>query len=90
MEITIKYYRRKKCRDGVSRNYVAFIANDVEILRIKDPFELNWDSGYQLHTDISNVRFEHGRIYLTKSKFGKVRQVSYPISKKKLSQVLSL
>jgi len=87
MNIEIKYQRRKKCKDGCLRNFVIFESNGVEILKIKDPFELKWDLGYDLHTFISNVRFENNRIFLTKTKFGKSRNVSYPISKKKLELI---
>lgn len=86
MELTVKYIRRKKCRDRHNRNFVVFILNGAELLRIKDPFEMGWEIDCGLHTAISNVRLENDKIWMTKTKFGKIREVSYPISKKKLKE----
>ena len=81
MILTKEYQRRKKCKDGKIRNFIHYFLDGQKILTLKDPFEKNWDSGYDLHTAFSNEYVEGNRLFITKTKFGKVRNVSYPIKK---------
>ena len=81
MIVTKKYQRRKKCKDGKIRNFVHYFLEDQKILTLKDPFEKNWDKGYDLHTVFSNEYIEGNKLFITKTKFGKVRNISYPIKK---------
>ena len=83
-------------KDGCDRNYLSFYLNDVLILKQKIPFDTNWDKGFDRRTSIYDVYLLNGKLYQKRSKnFGcshpdndksEVREVSYPISKKILSQ----
>ena len=87
MTLTSHYQHAKKGKDGKSRNYMIYFLNGVEILKQKMPFETNYDHGFQNHTHFLNVYFLNGKIYQTRTKFNKTREVSWPISKKRLEKL---
>ena len=82
--------------DGCDRNYQLFYLNDILILKQKIPFDTNWERGFDRRTSIYDVYLLNGRLYQKRCKnFGcshpdnvksEVREVYYPISKKKLEQ----
>lgn len=92
--LTSKFVHSRKCKDGKNRNFMVYFLNGVEILKLKVPFQENWEFGFQdCHTTFENERIEGNRLHMTKTNHGtnnKVRQVSYPISKKKLELALQL
>lgn len=82
--------------DGKDRNYLLFYLNDILILKQKIPFDTNWDRGFDRRTSIYDVYLLDGKIYQKRKKNSGcnhpdndkeiVRNVSFPISKKILSQ----
>jgi len=90
----------KKCNDGKSRNFILFFLNDVQILKQKLPYEDDWERGFDKHTHFDDVYLLNGKIHQTRSKNlrwcgspkykfrnNKIRQVSFPVSKKKLNEL---
>ena len=82
--------------DGCDRNYVSFYLNDVFLLKQKIPFDIDFEVGFDRRTSIYDIYLLNGKLYQKRHKtFGcsdpdneyqKVREVYYPVSKKKLSQ----
>lgn len=100
MRLTHKLQYGKKCTDGKRRNFAIYFLNDIEILRIKIPFDTSYDSGHDKVTLFTNEKLIGNRLWITKirpSKWDfennvrtyKERQVSYPISQRKLQQALN-
>lgn len=85
-KLTANYQRRKKCKDGKLRNFITYYLNNIPILTLKVPYESNWSWGYQQHTDFREEYVKGNTLYITKEKFGKVRNCKYPISKKILEK----
>jgi hypothetical protein len=81
-KLTRKRQLNKRDKDNKSRSYLIYFLNGVKILKQKLPYED--DLGYQYHPEIENEYLLNGRIYQTRTKFGKTRNVSFPISKNKL------
>lgn len=81
MILTSKFERRKKCKDGKSRNFVTYFLDGQKILSLKDPFDTDYDLGYDVRTNFSNERVIDNRLYMTKTKGNKIRHVSYPIKR---------
>lgn len=94
--LTGKYQHSKQGNDGKKRNKMLYFLNGTLILEQKVPFDENYDSGYQLRTDIDDEYLLDGYLY-QKRKYvpsgawwrtwkyreeGKLREVKYPISKK--------
>jgi hypothetical protein len=88
----------KHDKDGKDRNYLTYYINGVKILKQKIPFNTNWEHGFDRRTVISNEYLLNGRLYQTRyfetgcsctpsDKPKKIRNVSFPISKKILSEL---
>ena len=96
LKLTSKYQYSHHDKDNRDRNYLKFYLNDILILKQKIPFDKNWELGFDRRTSIYDVYLLNGKLYQKRSKnFGcnhpdnnksKVREVSYPISKKVLNQ----
>lgn len=87
MSLTCKYQHSLHCKDGKRRNYLLIFFNDVLILKQKVPFDTDYDKGYDRTTGIDNIYLLNGKIYQTRTREGKVREVSFPVSKKVLNQL---
>jgi|SRR5579859_5163374 len=81
-----KYQHAKHCKDGKRRSYYRYFLNDVEILRLKVPFETDYDFGHEHHTNVKDTYLLDGKIYQVRTKFGKSRKVHFPVSKVKLEK----
>jgi hypothetical protein len=84
----------KHDKDGKDRNHLTYYINGIEILKQKIPFNTNWEHGFDRRTVISNEYLLNGKLYQTRyfqtgtpDKPKKIRNVSYPISKKILSEL---
>lgn len=86
-KLTYKCQFNKRGKDNKSRSYLIYYLNDVEILKQKLPFEEGYELGYQRHIGIENEYLLNGKIHQTRSKFGKTRNVSFPVSKNKLNEL---
>ena len=86
-KLTYKYQLNKRGKDNKSRSYLIYFLNGVEILKQKLPFEEDYELGYQHHTGIGNEYLLNGKIYQTRKKFGKTRNVFFPVSKNKLNEL---
>lgn len=86
-KLTYKCQLNKRGKDSKSRSYLIYFLNDVEILKQKLPFEEDYDFGKQHHTGIDYEYLLNGKIYQTREKFGKTRNVYYPVSKNKLNEL---
>ncbi len=87
-KLTFKFQRNKRNpKSGISNSHYIFFLNGVEVLKQKVPYELDYDQGCQHHTGIENVYYLNGKIYQDREKFGKVRNVSFPVSKNRLSEL---
>ena len=80
--LTSKVSLSKTCKDGKQRNLISYYFNNIKILTLKIPFEVNWDSGFQIHTQFCDEFIKNGYLHITKVKNGKKRHCKYPISKK--------
>ena len=87
MSLTCKYQHSQHCKDGKRRNYLLIFFNDVLILKQKVPFDTDYDKGYDRTTGITNIYLLNGKIYQTRTREDKERQVSFPVSKKVISQL---
>lgn len=86
MILTCKYQRRKKCKDGKIRNLITYYLDGHQICKLKDPFDNNWEPDFGCQTLFSEERIEGNRLRMTRTKDGKSRKVSYPISLKMFPQ----
>ena len=86
MNLTCKFQHRIHCKDGKRRNYLSIYLDNILLLKQKIPFDELYESGFDKVTSIYNIYLLNGKIYQTRSKDGKVRQVSFPVSKKRLNQ----
>jgi hypothetical protein len=83
-------------KDGADRNYISYYLNDVLILKQKIPFDKDYEVGFDRRTSIYDTYLLNGKIYQKRCKnYGcfhpdndesEVREVSFPISKEKLSE----
>lgn len=95
-KLTSKRQYSHRDKDGRSRNHLSFYLNGVLILRQKIPFDTNLELGFDRMTAIYDVYLLNGKIYQKRRKtYGcshpdngrfEVREVSFPLSKKVLSQ----
>lgn len=86
-KLTSKCQVNKRGKDKKCRSHLIYFLNDIQILKQKLPFESNYENGFNHHTHFSNVYLFNGKLHQTRIKFKKTRDVSYPISKKKLKQL---
>ena len=92
LNLTSKWQFSYHDNDGKDRNYILFFLNGVLILKQKCPYDTNWER----LTSIYDVYLLNGKLYQKRRKnFGcshpdndktKIREVSFPISKKILKQ----
>jgi hypothetical protein len=87
MELTLYIKSRGKCKDGKTRGFAIFRLNGVDILKQKLPYIENADWGFQHQTSFKNIYLLGGRLYQTRVKEGKRREVSFPVSKSKLQAI---
>lgn len=96
----IKYKLTCKCiyshhdKDGKDRNYIYYYLNDILILKQKIPFDTRWEEGFDRITSIYDVYILNGKLYQKRRKYygcchpdndkTEIREVSFPLSKKKL------
>ncbi len=85
--LTFKLQRNKRNPKGISNSHYIFFLNGVEILKQKVPYEDDYSPGHDHHTGLENVYYLNGKIYQDREKFGKVRNVSFPVSKNRLSEL---
>lgn len=93
-KLTTKRQYSHHDKDGADRNYISYYLNDVLILKQKIPFDTNWDKGFDRRTSIYDEYILNGVMYQKRRKnLGcshqdndktEIREVSYPLSKKKL------
>jgi hypothetical protein len=90
----------KECKDGKQRNFLLYFLNGNLILKQKYPYDESWEIGFDKRTRIYDEFLLNGRLHQTRKaddqhrlidnhywemvKAGKVRHVSFPISKAKL------
>ena len=96
LKLTTNWHYSHHDTDGHDRNYLSFYLNDVLILKQKIPFDRNWEVGFDRRTSIYDLYLLNGRIYQKRQKYygcshpdngkPKIREVSFPISKKRLEQ----
>lgn len=86
-KLTCKSQLNKRGNDKKCRSYLIFFLNNVQILKQKLPFEADYENGFNHRTSFINTYLLNGNLYQTREKFGKTRNVSYPISKNKLSEI---
>lgn len=96
-KLTCNYHYSKHDKDGKDRNYLTYYINGVKILKQKIPFNTNWEHGFDRRTVIDNEYLLNGKLYQTRyfengcsctpDEPKKIRNVSYPISKKILSEL---
>lgn len=93
--LTKHYQFSKKCKDGKQRNFLLYFLNGTLILKQKVPYDEKIDKGFDRRTVIYNEYLLNGKLYQTrtanvwcgKKETGKTRQVSFPISKKRLTEL---
>lgn len=88
--LTAKYQFNKRGKDGKSRNYLYYFLNGIQILRQKYPFNTDYEYGLQARLLISEEYLLNGNLYQTRYDIDKLkeRHVKYPISKKKLVELM--
>jgi hypothetical protein len=84
-KLTFKCQINKRSKDKKCRSYIIYFLNGIEILKQKLPFDTDYELGCQHQTGIENVYLFNGKIYQNRYKDDKLRFVSFPISKSKLS-----
>lgn len=94
--LTKHYQYSKRCNDRKSRNFLLYFVDDVLILKQKIPFDENWEKGFDRRTSIYDEYILNGKMYQTRTvgiQCGgdndnlKTRQVSFPLSKKRLNEL---
>lgn len=91
-KLTINRQYSHHDKDGVDRNYISYYLNDILILKLKIPFDTNWEHGFDRRTAIYDEYILNGRLYQKRRKYygcchpdndkTKIRNVSFPLSKK--------
>lgn len=87
MNLTCKFQHSQHCNDGKRRNFLLIFFDNVLILKQKIPYDDTIEAGYDNTTSIYNIYLFNGKIYQTRTREGKIRQVSFPVSKKILNQL---
>jgi len=84
----------KKCKDGRYRNFLIYFIDGVQILKQKIPYNERYEKGFDRLTGITNEYILNGKLYQTRykhngcgSKASDIREVKYPLSKKKLQEL---
>lgn len=84
----------KTCKDGKNRNFLIYFLDGVEILKQKIPFNEKYEAGYDRLTHITGEYILNGNLYQKRyksngcgSKPYEIREVKFPISKKKLEKL---
>ena len=98
LELTTKVHLNKRCKDGKSRNFIVYFLNNVEILKLKIPFDTNFEAGHDKVTFFTDHYIKDGRLHIKKVKHlgykdglpkSKEWWASYPISKRKLNNTIN-
>lgn len=88
-----------KCKDNKSRNFILYFLNNVQILRLKIPFDTSFDKGSDTVTFFTNEYIKDNRLYIKKVKhlcykdgksLYKERWTSYPLSKRKYNASINI
>jgi hypothetical protein len=85
-KLTTKYQHSKHLKNGKRRSLLLYFLNDVLIFKQKIPFDENMEYGIS-KWHINNEFLFNGRIYQTRFDKNKIRNVSFPISKKLLTEM---
>lgn len=89
--LTLKYQLSKKCKDGKSRNFCLFFIDGELALKLKVPYNENYEKGYDTKCHFSDITYDEKYIYMTKISDGKnepkIRNVKYPRKKKNHNQL---
>jgi len=94
-KLTKHYQYNKKCKDGKSRSFILYFLNDDLLFKQKLPYDENWEKGFDHRTSIYDEYILNGKIHQTRTvgwRCGskndnlKTRQVSFPLSKRKLTE----
>ena len=94
-ELTRKYKHSTHGKDGKRKSFFLFFLNGVQILKQKAPFDETFEEGFNRMVSISDVYLLNGRLYQKRDstrfngrkQIGKIRDVSFPISKNKLTEL---
>lgn len=86
MILTTKYQHSKLCPDGKRRNFQIYFLNEVEILKLKVPYDADYEYGWQNTTHFHDEQIIGNRLLILKTRKGKARIATYPISKEKLKK----
>lgn len=96
LKLTSNWQYSHHDKDGCDRNYISFYLNDILILKQKIPFDTNEEKGFDRRTSIYDVYLLNGNLYQKRRKWlgcchpdndkTGIREVYFPISKKKLAQ----
>jgi len=88
-KLTMHYQHSKEGKDGKRKSYYIYFLNDVEILKQKAPFDETMEEGFNGKWYTINTYLFNGKLYQTRCSTmcngepaGRVRFVSYPVSKK--------
>lgn len=90
--LTKKVQFSVKCKDNKSRNYILYFLNNVQILKLKIPFDTSFEKGSDRVTFFTDEYIKDNRLYIKKVKYlcykdgkplYKERWTSYPLSKHK-------
>ena len=87
--LTSKYQHSSHCKDEKRRSYLNYYLNNVLILKLKRPFDENYEKGYDGCCSIKDVYILNNKLYQTRysdSDNGTARNISYPLSKNILDE----
>lgn len=95
-KLTAKSQYSHHDNDGKDRNYMLYFLNGVLIHKHKIPFDRNWEVGFDRTTSIYDEYILNNKLYQKRrcwygclnpmNNKTKIREVSYPLSKRILSQ----
>ncbi len=93
--LTKHYQYNKRGNDGRSRSYLHYFLNGKPILKQKIPYDERYERGFDKNTAIYDEFILNSRLHQTRTadvhcganSYGKTRQVSFPISKKRLAEL---
>jgi len=92
--LTNKCQHSVHCKDGKRRNFLLYFLNGIQILKLKRPFNEEYERGFDGCTWFRDEYILNGRLHQTRYsdsdqpdfKRTNPRFVSYPLSKKVLEQ----
>ena len=82
-KLTIKRQHAHFDKDKHHRNYLLVFINNICIFKQKIPFDTDYEAGYDMKP-IYNIYILNGRLHQTRKRKGVEKDVSYPLSKKRL------